>query len=365
MTGWSIKDLLESEAAQEPPTFAPTTSRSPFPESKPTAKQVKVRYNRICNKQGRPYWNPTYDFIYPEESEDRPYWNPMGCIGPKSKQFPMRKARPFVCRLHNFCTFCWERRRLQGGLRAAACHADQENVVKWSVSLPGVRTDPEIVKQARTSVVRYLKRNGFDRVTCYVHTFGENPAEGPKGHLDGICSGSDGDIDALDPAHVTDLRKLLLKYHHRPDAGFWEPHVERHLIEHDKAPDMVNELILAGFYAGRPTFHTRRIVAGTYGTPANYNVFLTNMGGKSKKTPVAPLINKHTQLAYPDWSWQDLLRATMQAEEWDKAIGRPVIPRGIEMKTKHLDALIEDSSWRRFYRLPGDEELREQYGKKR
>lgn len=362
MNGWSWDDY--KGAQDQEPVAAPTRSRAPFPEKRPTAQQVKVRYNRICNRQGRPYWNPTYDIIYPEEAEERPYWNPRGCLGPKAKKFPRRRGRAFVCRLHNFCTFCWERRRREGGIRAAACHADQENVVKWSVTLPGVRTDPETVKQARTAMVRYLKRNGFDRVTCYIHTFGENPAQGPKGHLDGIASGAEGDPALLDTSNTHELRDLLLKYHHRPDAGFWEPNVDSHVIDHRTPRKMVNDLILGGFYAGRPTFHTRRVVAGTYGTAWNYRVFMTNMGGKSRKTPVGPLLDRNEEKV-PDWSWDDLLRATMQAEEWDKATGRPVLPRGIEMETKFLDELIDDTGWRTFYRLPSDDDLREKYGRKR
>lgn len=360
MDGWTFDDYDIDEPELQEPQSAQASGA--FPTERPSLAEIKVRYNRICNRRGRPYWNPGYPIIYPEESEERPYWNPMGCAGPKAKKFPLRKSRPFVCRLHNFCTFCWERRRLEGGLRAAACHADQANVIKWSVTLPGVRTSPEKVKEARTAVVRYLKRNGFDRVTTYVHTFGENPAEGPKGHLDGICSGAEGDADVLTQAHADDLRKLLLRYHHRPDAGFWEPNVDSHAIEHKSPRKMVNDLILAGFYSGRPTFHTRRIVAGTYGNPWDYRVFLTNMGGKPKNAPVGPLLNVNKQ-PFPEWSWHDLLRATQEAETWDKVIGRPVLPRNINLKEDFLKELINDTGWRRFFRLPSDEKMREKYGK--
>ncbi len=357
MDGWTIDDY-DFEEVDEP---APRRMKSdgPFPLERPSLDQVKARYNHICNRRGRPYWNPVYPFIYPEDAEDRPYWNPAGCIGPKAKQFPRRQARPYPCRLHNFCSFCWERRRRESGFRAAAHHAGEQNIMKFSLSLPRVRMDVEKVKEARTSFVRFLKRNGFDRVTCYIHTFGENPAEGAKGHLDGVCSGPDGDPDVLALDQVSVLRQLLLKYHHRPDSGFWEPEVKSRPIVTGSTPAQVKDLILAGFYAGRPTFHTRRVLAGLYGPHLDYRVRMTNVGGKKKRTPVMDLeINK---VKVPEWTFKDLLFATNEAEQWDKAMGRPVLPRGVRLKPKHLDPILNDTGWRPYYRLHDDEKMREKY----
>lgn len=358
MDGWSWDDY----DIDEPDMPEPQRMRhgGVFPLERPSLDEIKVRYNHICNRRGRPYWNPVYPIIYPEEAEDRPYWNPAGCIGPKSKQFPRRAARPFACRLHNFCSFCWERRRRESGFRAAVHHTGQENVTKFSLSLPGVRTNVETVKEARTAFIRYLKRNGFDRITCYIHTFGENPAEGAKGHLDGVCSGADGDPEVLQPHHASALRSLLLKYHHRPDAGFWEPKVQSRAVATSSTAKQVNDLILAGFYAGRPTFHTRRVLAGLYGEPMDYRVRMTNMGGKSKKQPVQDLAQV-VKRAVPDWTFRDLMTATNEAEQWDKAAGRPVLPRGVRLKPKHLDSILADTKWRGYYRLHGDDKMREKY----
>lgn len=91
---------------------------------------------------------------------------------------PMIGKRRFLCDEVHFSTFCWERRCRQAGLWAALHHAGQDNAPKFSVSLPGARLDPNACREARAKVARTLRRYGFDRITLYIHTFGENPAAG-------------------------------------------------------------------------------------------------------------------------------------------------------------------------------------------
>ena len=62
-----------------------------------------------------------------------------------------------------------------------------------------------------------------------------------------------------------------------------------------------------------------------------------------------------------DWSFVDLVRICDEADAWDRAVGRATRPRGVRLKPRSLQAILDDTLWRYTYRLDYEETLRERY----
>lgn len=329
-----------------------------FPRECPSYEDIRLAYHRrFIRSNGRPYVLPVYRDNWPQDRENRG-WDATNCIGPRGKQWPRRAGKAYICSKSNYCSWCWERRRHRSGLLAAFHHIGDPVVIKHSVTLPGVRTDPLVVREAKNAWVRFLKAEGFQHVTGFPHTFGENPAEGPKGHLDFIASGTDCSIDSLIPDLNPKIADVLKPYHERPDQGFWTPHVSVRQIDHPTDKKQVNDLILAGMYAGRATLHVRRLLAGLYGPPYDPQVRMTTVTGKKGEQVERMHVGGKP---VPDWNRETMKIACQTADEWDAAMGRPTRPRGVKVKANHLRTIIEDTPWRYKYRLATDDELWEKY----
>lgn len=325
----------------------------PWPEERPELALVRRRHRQLWTRTLRPYWLPTWRFLHPDPDE-APRNPPWACNGPPGRQkiqFPGQSR--WLCDQVHFCAYCWERRCRWAGLRTALAHVGAENTHKISLSLPGIRTDPDAVLEARSAFTKALRRRGFDRVTLWVHVFGEDPRQGPKAHLDGVVSGADADVDVLDVEHNQSLRRVLQPFHERPDGGYWTPHLHASSVDEKRPRHRAKNLVLAGFYAGRPTFPTRRIWAGLYGSMHDLHVRMTTVTRK-RKTPVRDLVVAGRVAT--DWSAGDLLAATRTAEAWGGL--RPTVPRGVRLKPMQLDAVLEETPWRVLYRLERDEDLR-------
>ncbi len=356
-----LKDSLANrrDARAAPAVDATDGNVEKWSITRPAMAVCRRRFMAETDGVGRPYWLPIYNWIKPPD-DFGVKGHPAGCAGPLLRTKSGARRSRFPCDKYHFCTYCWERRRRMGGLRAALYHTGQDQIVKFSISLPGVRANPEKVVEARRQVVKVLRRAGFDRQTVWVHTFGENPAQGPKGHLDGIASGpADADPGVFDVDAHDALQRVLRPFHERPDAGFWQPHVHHRSAKQPTVRKDVKELVKAGMYAGRPTFHTKRIWAGLYGPMHDLRVRMTYTAPKRKGHVTAPLeINGS---AVKDWAFEDLYRATKEAEEWREIAGRTVMPRGAKIRAFVLDAVLDDTRWRRRYRLPKSNDLRERF----
>ena len=350
----SLRDL--AKAARQATKAAQVPGGQNWVPDKPVPlNQMWKQYmRRYVRRNGRPYYLPSYNFLYPRERENRG-WDAGNCIGPRDKKYPKPTGKRLLCHKHNYCAFCWERKRRNSGLRAALHHVNDPVIVKHSLTLPGERTDPVRVRGARKVWVKFLKKEGFEHVTAYVHTYGENPNEGVKGHLDLIASGADCHIDSINPHANPKVQEILRPFHQRPDQGFFQPFVSRREIQQPTTKKTVNELVLAGMYAGRSTLHVRRILAGLYGDQYFPNVHLTTVTGK-KGCQVEAMTSAGGKP--PDWTYADLLRICNEADEWDQAIGRATRPRGVRLKPKVLDEVLRDTRWRYTFRLDNEEDLK-------
>ena len=114
---------------------------------RPSLEEVRKRYRRdTYDRLLRPHYLPIYHILYPDEDE-RSGWDPGGCSGPWGRR--RARGKLWQCQKHHFCCFCWEARCRWSSLHAMLAHYGQPNAVKFSMSLPGVRQDPEAMLGAR------------------------------------------------------------------------------------------------------------------------------------------------------------------------------------------------------------------------
>ena len=121
----------------------------------PSLERVRSLYKRrFVRPNGRPVFLPSYPINYPRDRENRG-WDATNCLGPRGKRWPKPVHPRLICHKHNYCAFCWERKRRNSGLLAAIHHVEDPVVIKHSLSLPGERGDPVRVREARQKWVRF------------------------------------------------------------------------------------------------------------------------------------------------------------------------------------------------------------------
>lgn len=303
----------------------------------------------------RHHWRPTYlPFIEQHLGDESGYvrGHPGKCGGPRRNRDP---PRGYPCNKVHWCTYCWERRCRQGGVLAAFTHAGMPRVVKFSVSLPATRTDLSAVQGARKAFIQVCRDAGYSRWTVWIHAFGDNPAHGFKGHLDGYVSGpldADGSVFV---DHGRGFRDALAKHHNTGDHR-WDVHVHNRLLD-PSSFNHVKDLVLGGFYAGRPTFPTRRVYAGLYRDDQDFRVRLTTVNRKTRSASQVQRLTVDGRLQ-PDWSEADLHLALKRAEAWKTrvAASRRQPTMGL------MSDLLKATNWRRKYRLQNRYQLEERYG---
>lgn len=329
---------------------------APQKGGRPTDEQVLKRYKSDpWDKLLRPRHTGIFDMMHPEE--DGRSWGPGGCSGPYGKR--RGRGRLFPCEKYHFCGFHWEARCRWASLMAMVSFLNQPNVWKFSLSLPGIREDPEAVLEARRKISEALRYRGFTRQFIFIQEFGDNPLQGVKGHLDGIIAGPDPDVGILDVRHNDSLRKTLKPFHARPDGGYWNEYIHHKPLDTSTLTAQLRDLYNKGRYAGRPTFPVRRILAGLYYQDGLPRVRLTNVHAKTK---LADLRDIPASRKDPDWTSKQLIWATQQAEAWRLAgTNKPVSPRGVKLPVRDLTEILKATKWRTKYGLPNDDKMRKRF----
>lgn len=323
---------------------------------RPNLDVVRARYRAPHDRKGAPYFLPIWEDL--ENLVDLNAKKPWQCPGPPNEREQLGKRR-YKCGNEFLCAYCWWSRTWNHALKTAIVHADAKVAYKWSVSLPGIRTDPGPVREVRTKLSRLMRDHGFEQQTIFIHTFGKNVAEGPKGHLDGhVSTRNADDLDDLFKGTQQAVRDLIMPYSREFGKGqrlYFEP-------LNPARRDYIKRLVLGGEYAGRPTFETPRLIAGLYGQRGNLMVRQTDVNRKTAKRGTCTVHDLTSNNApAPDLTHTQLIQAALTAYEWREATGRPVISRGTNLASWKLDEVLDQTKWRYRFRLSGKTRLRADY----
>lgn len=123
----------------------------------------------------------------------------------------------------------------------------------------------------------------------------------------------------------------------------------------------MRDLVLGGFYTGRPAFPTRRVLACMYAGANDWRVRRTNVTRKSKARDVEA-VTEVLGRPVPDWNVLKTMRALKAAEEWRQAAARPLLPRAVAVTRPALQTILDDTRWRTYFRLTSDRDLTEPSG---
>lgn len=296
------------------------------PKSKPvwgTPKVIGKRYAQpfYQGKRGirRPLFIPNFYEFFQEAGVPIPKNRPWNCSGPRMKgQF---ESGRWPCDQPLICGSCWDRQRHKAALKGAQRHLHGENVVKFSQTLPLIRTDPAAVLEARKAYCKALKDLGWKHQTVWVQTFGEHPWEGPKGHLDGVISG-DGEWPIVhQKSSGTGIMHGVLA--DAVEHAFGQKH---ELVMSARAVDPSTRRGMTDFvsglkYAGRETFPTLRILAGAMDINCDLVKFTTVDGGNCRfPRKIEDVPNKARLDGL--WTYNDVYQWAETAAEWNAVIGR-------------------------------------------
>ena len=311
-----------------------------------TNEAVKRRYlhqgYRSRGGKLRPFSLPFYELLKEAELL-KGSTSPPGCAGPDTRDW--LPASPHMCRQDKLCGCCWDRRSQAGALSIMGRQLHGGEVWSFSQSLPAIRTEPKAVKEARDAFAKILTKRGWKAYSIYVHTFGDPPWEGPKGHLDGFFGAlPDSDPAPIIGTHISgtdpDQRHAWALH---PEIQEELAHLWRSPVAHHpaviaakqvdvEAKDYVYELWTGAKYAGRQTFPTLRILAGQANRQGT-RFRMTNIDGAMVSPPKRRRMKPRPKKALETWvnprggdgyfGLDEVLAWCQTACEWDLVMGRP------------------------------------------
>lgn len=272
----------------------------------------------------RPLYLPGFEELA-EAGFSLPKAHPGTCSGPRAEKYH-GKGR-FMCRQRLLCGVCWDQHRHAQALKVLERQLHGGPVWKFSVSLPVLRHDPKLVKAARDRFSRAVASLGYTVQDIYVHTFGQNPAEGPKGHLDGFLGALPGEEPEPLAARHLDESTATLAPDIADKVGAWTGAAVRYepifsIREvNTLGRNGVRDMLSGAKYAGRETFPTLALIAGQLDTHGR-EYRLTDVNGRTCRPGRRGSIQSITTPKYPLGNYnRDEVQTWMKtAAEWNQAI---------------------------------------------
>lgn len=357
----NVERLLRNARQASPPT--PSRERVEYGTNEVVAQRYRDPSYKLPSGQKRALFLGYFDALY-DAGLITNRSQPAACAGPNRKGWT--GASKFMCRQSLLCGPCWDRRRHEQAIGVLQRQLHGGPVVSFSMTTPAIRHDAEAMREARDDFTRVVQGLGWTCYSIYVHTYGENPGQGPKGHLDGIIGALPGsDSRSVLGEHIKgDWNKKRARFEPCSDVvdalrHCWDTRVARHepqiharvLAPHK--PGYVWGLLKAAKYASRQTFPTLRLIAGQMDA-AGTHFRLTNVNGTLCKEDHVGDIKAIPNTRRSDglFPGPDVLSWAQLAAHWDRAVGRhkhsttrPIHPRYmLDLEDKRMKRIL--TAWR-------------------